>query len=218
MIKKSLVSIFLSISLFANSEIDQAADKVKMQEQIKVYEEAALKDDSDAFFQLGKIYFDGVYVQNDYEKALKYFNASYYLGNINGTYNLALFYLSKKTKYHDAKKSLSLFLELARKGHAPSQNRVGMFLTAGIVLDIDYKEAVKWYEHSSKQGYVNAQCNLAYMYASGQGVWQNLGRAHAFAKPGFKKGNKLCEKVWNDFNLEKYPEDKGFKFKFYNEP
>ena len=93
-----------------------------------------------------------------------------------------------------------------------------MFLTSKVILEKDYKEAVKWYERASKQGYVNAQCNLAFMYASGKGVWQNMGRAHAFAKPGFKKGNPNCEKVWNDFNLEKYPEDKGFKFKFYNEP
>lgn len=218
MIKKSLALIFLSISLFASSEVELTQEEIKMQEQIKVYEEAALKDDSDAFFELGKIYFEGLYINKDYEKALKYFNASYYLGNINGAYNLALFYMSKKTVYYDEKKALSIFLELARKGHAPSQNRVGMFLTAGVVLDVDYKKAVKWYEASSKQGYVNAQCNLAFMYASGQGVWQNMGRAHAFAKPGFKKGNKLCEKVWEDFSLEKYPEDKGFKFKFYNEP
>lgn len=218
MIKKILLLIFLSISLFAKSEVDLTQEELKMQEQIKVYEEEALKDDSNAYLELGKIYFEGKYVNVDYEKALKFFNASYYLGNVNGAYNLALFYSSDKTIYHDEKKALSIFLELARKGHAPSQNRVGMFLTAGIVLDKDYKEAVKWYEKSSKQGYVNAQCNLAYMYATGQGVWQNMGRANAFAKPGFIKGNKLCEKVWTEFNLEKYPEDKGFKFKFYNKP
>ena len=218
MIKKSLFTILLSLSLFASNEMAKDDSMAKMEEQIKIYEENALKDDAEAFFELGKIYFEGRYKKQDFLKALRYFNASYHLGSINGTYNLALFYLSKKTKYHDTKKALSLFLELGRKGHAPSQNKVGMFLTAGIVLEKDYKQAVKWYEASSKQGYVDAQCNLAFMYASGDGVWQNMGRAHAFAKPGFKKGNKLCEKVWNDFNLEKYPEDKGFKFKFYNKP
>lgn len=220
MIIKSLLFLLLLVGAFANTiEIEEVnKEEINIQDKIKSYQEAALEDDAEAYYKLGKLYFDGKYVNKDYEKALKYFNASYYLNSTEGTYNLGLFYLSKKTKFHDNKKALSLFLELARKGHAPSQNRVGMFLTSGVILEKDYKEAVKWYERASKQGYVNAQCNLAFMYASGKGVWQNMGRANAFAKPGFEKGNVLCEKVWIDFNLDKYPEDKGFKFKFYNEP
>ncbi|WP_428025303.1 tetratricopeptide repeat protein [Arcobacter sp.] len=215
---KFIIIIFLTISLCNSEEISNTLDENKITQQIKDYQDRALNDDPEAYFQLGKIYFEGKYVFKNYEKALEYFSAASHLGHIQGTYNLALFYLSKQTPFHDNKKALSYFLELARKGHAPSQNRIGMYLTSGIILEKDYKEAVKWFEASSKQGYVNAQCNLAFMYASGKGVWQNMGRAHAFAKPGYKKGYKLCKKVWDDFNLEKYPEDKGFKFKFYNEP
>ena len=215
---KFIFFFLFCITLFAQGNIDKEQENIKMQLQIEIYKESALKDDPEAFFQLGKIYFEGKYIFKDYIKALHYLNASAQLGHIQGTYNLALFYLSKRTPFHDPKKALSYFLELARKGHAPSQNRVGMYLTSGIILEKDYKEAVKWYEASSKQGYINAQCNLAFMYASGQGVWQNMGRAAAFAKPGYEKGYKLCQKVWEDFNLDKYPEDKGFKFKFYNEP
>jgi TPR repeat protein len=201
----------------AQDNIPQKED-IKSLTMINNYEDAALKDDPEAYFELGKIYFEGKYVFKDYLKSLEYFSAASYLGSIKATYNLGLFYLSKQTDFYDPKKALSYFLELARKGHAPSENKVGIFLTNGIVLNKDYKEAVKWYEAASKQGYVEAQCNLAFMYASGKGVWQNMGRAHAFAKPGYEKGNKLCKKVWEDFNLSKYPEDKGFKFKFYNQP
>jgi TPR repeat protein len=215
---KYIILIFLTISLVAQEDISLKNENNEMAQKIKDYQEAALNDDPEAYFQLGKIYFEGKYVFKDYLKALEYFSAASYLGHIQGTYNLGLLYLSQKTPFHDAKRALSYFLELARKGHAPSQNRVGMYLTAGIILEKDFKEAVKWYEASSKQGYINAQCNLAFMYASGKGVWQNMGRAHAFAKPGYKKGYKLCVKVWEDFDLDKYPEDKGFKFKFYNEP
>jgi TPR repeat protein len=106
---------------------------------------------------------------------------------------------------------------LANQGHAGAQNRMGMFLLYGFIQK-DYVQAVKWFEKSSMQGYELANCHLAFMYASGKGVWQNLGRAHAFAKKGKDNGIKMCQKVWKDFKLFKYPEDKGWKFKFYNKP
>ncbi|MGB9801374.1 MAG: tetratricopeptide repeat protein [Arcobacter sp.] len=215
--KKYLLSLFCVLNLMSQDNLS-TSEELKSIELINNYEESALKDDPDAFFELGKIYFEGKYVFKDYKKALEYFGAASYLGSIKGTYNLGLFYLSNQTNFYDPKKAFSYFLELARKGYAPAQNKVGMFLTTGIVIDKDYKEAVKWYEASSKQGYIQAQCNLAFMYASGKGVWQNMGRAHAFAKPGYNKGYSLCKKVWEDFNLAKYKEDKGFKFKFYNQP
>ena len=37
-------------------------------------------------------------------------------------------------------------------------------------------------------------------------------------KDEYKKGNKLCVKVWNDYNLGKYTKDEGFRIGDYNEP
>jgi TPR repeat protein len=42
----------------------------------------------------------------------------------------------------------------------------------------DYAEAVKWYRKAAEQGDVKAQSNLGVMYASGQGVKQDLVLAH----------------------------------------
>ena len=221
MIKKFLFTLLVVlISAQANENIDKEFEQNQLKAQIEVKEllAKAMDDDSNAYLELGKIYLKNDYIQKDILKAMQYFSASYYLGNTSGAYNLALLYANDKIEFHNEKKALSIFLELARKGHAPSQNKVGMFLASGTVLEKDFKEAVKWFEMSSKQGFVDAQCNLAFMYATGQGVWQNMGRAHAFAKPGFEKGNEICKNVWEEYDLEKYPEDKGFKFKFYNEP
>lgn len=218
MIKKLILNLIFATTIFANENLISNETELEIEKKINEYVERALKDDSEAYLELGKIYYEGKDVPKDYLKAAKFFNASYHLGNVNGAYHLGLFYANDKNSMFDSKKALSLFLELARKGHAASQNKVGMFFASGTVVETDYKEAVKWFEDSSKQGFIDAQCNLAYMYATGQGVWQNMGRAHAFAKPGYEKGNISCKKVWEEFSLEKYPEDKGFKFKFYNEP
>ena len=42
----------------------------------------------------------------------------------------------------------------------------------------DYKEAVKWYGLSAKQGFAKAQNNLGVMYDRGQGVAQDYVQAH----------------------------------------
>ena len=56
------------------------------------------------------------------------------------------------------------------------------------------------------------------MYASGLGVFPNFGRAHNFAKTEYKNDNKLCVKIWKDYNLGKYPKDEGWKIGDYNKP
>ena len=119
--KKYLLSLFCVLNLMSQDNLS-TSEELKSLELINNYEESALKDDPDAFFELGKIYFEGKYVFKDYKKALEYFGAAPYLGSIKGTYNLGLFYLSNQTNFYDPKKAFSYFLELARKGYAPAQN------------------------------------------------------------------------------------------------
>ncbi|WP_419770162.1 MAG: tetratricopeptide repeat protein [Candidatus Marinarcus sp.] len=166
------------------------------------------------FFEKGKKY----YQQRNYSMAFEYFSKASDMGNQKAYYNLGVLYGNKYFNKKDYAKSYEIFYELAQKGYAPAQNKVGMYLTLGLSVEKDYKEAVKWYEKASKQNFITAQCNLAFMYASGKGVFPNLGRAHVFAKTGYEQGNPICVKAWNDFHLEKYAEDKGFKFNFYTKP
>ncbi len=214
----------LSISLFASSALEIAQEAEQHQDfkkAIQYYKKAAFENDNaQAHYKLGIFYYEGKVVKRNFTQTYRSFTKASLLGHTKARYNLGIFYASKRTPYFDAQQAYKIFKELAVQGHAGAQNRIGMYLTFGFddVIEKDYKKAIQWFEKSSKQGYVNAHCNLAYMYASGKGVWQNMGRAHAFAKEGYKKKNPLCNKVWREFNLQKYPEDKGFKLKFYNQP
>lgn len=75
-----------------------------------------------------------------------------------------------------------------------------------------------YFKEASQQRIYDANCYIAYMYATGKGVFPNFGRAATFAKDEYEKGNKLCAKVWKDYNLGKYPQDKGWKIGDYLEP
>lgn len=221
-----LIPLFFYVFSFASDfaqelyEIAQFAySKKDYNKAIYYYKESAKENNDKAMLQLGKFYYEGMHVKKAYSKAYEYFTQASKKGNHQATYYLGILYSNKRTIYYDLQKAFSLFQSLESNNHAGALNRLGMFYTFGMgVTDKDYKKAVKLYERSSKQGFETAHCNLAYMYASGKGVWQNMGRAHAFAKVGMQNKNEICQNVWRIFNLSKYPEDKGWKFNFYNKP
>lgn len=213
--------LFISLStstLFANytKEADEAYNIGDLNTAVKLYKKSARLGDDDASFKLGKLYYKGKGVKRDVRLALKYFeNASLY-GHEKARYNIATIYSQKKFNFHNYKKAYQIFEELAKKGNAKAQNKVGIFLTYGLGVPKDYKMAVEWFNESYyKNGYIEASCSLALMYASGKGVFPNFGRAREISQEGFNKKIPSCVKVYNDFNLHKYSKDKGFKYGFY---
>ncbi|MBQ7501149.1 SEL1-like repeat protein [bacterium] len=49
-------------------------------------------------------------------------------------------------------------------------------------MEQNYAEAFKWYMESAKQGYADAESQVACLYATGSGVGQNNGEAAEWFK------------------------------------
>jgi TPR repeat protein len=218
---KLLLSLFLFIAI-ANAVTFKEAKEVERKygvlKALSFYKELAEDNNKKAIFELAKIYFQGREVKKSLILAKKYLERGSNLGDDKSTFFLGKLYLSKKSPYHNLTLSYNTFVKAANNDYAPAQNMIGQFLVNGVGVDKDYKLAVKLFEKAAKQNFIEAQCNLAFMYATGKGVFINLGRAHQFAKKGKELGVKRCEYVWKEYNLKKYPEDKGFKFNFYTTP
>jgi uncharacterized protein len=140
------------------------------------------------------------------------------LTSLDIRYELAKDYASKKSINYDIKKAYNLLVDNVNENHAKSQLLIGRFFLIGLAVDKDYEKALYYFKEASKQKEYTANCYIAYMYASGKGVFPNFGRAHVFAKSEYKQGNKVCKKVWRDYNLGKYPKDKGWNIGKYNKP
>lgn len=217
--------IVLAFILFINLLNAMTYEEVKEFEKehgtlkaLGFYKELASNNDTNAMIRIAQIYANAQEVEQSFTTSYEYLQKAANLNDAQGLYYLGKFQLLKKTPYYNLTQAYNSFVKSSKLNYAPAQNMLGQFLVNGIVVEKDYKMAVKYFENASKQGLIDAQCNLAFMYASGKGVFTNFGRAHVFAKEGKEQGNKKCIKVWNDFNLGKYPEDKGFKFKFYTKP
>ena len=219
------MKIILVLSLFAKLLSAMTFEEIytikQVQGTLKVlsaYKELADDNNPKALHELGLIYFNGDGIAKNINQAMEYFQKASDLGNLESTYTLGKIYLSDKTKYHDPKKAYNSFVEAANKNHSKSQLMIGRFLLIGEIISIDYEKALHYFKLASKQKEYNANCYIAYMYAGGLGVFPNIGRAHVFAKDQYEKGNKLCIKVWKDYNLGKYPNDDGWKIGDYNKP
>lgn len=218
---KIILSLFLFINIINAMTFEEVYTIHKVQGTMKVlskYKELAKENDTKAIHQLGLIYLKGDGIAKNLNQAYEYFKNASNLGNLESTYLLAKIYLSQKTKYFNPKKAYNTFLDAANKNHSKSQLMIGRFFLMGEIVDKDYEKALYYFRLASKQKEYESNCYIAYMYASGLGVFPNFGRANVFAKDEYKKGNKLCIKVWNDYNLGKYPTDGGWKIGDYNEP
>jgi len=57
-----------------------------------------------------------------------------------------------------------------KKGAVDYQTALGFCYAYGIGIKQDYKLAANWYTMAADQGDAKAQCNLALLYETGQGV------------------------------------------------
>lgn len=220
---KHIVVFFTILLTFVKATTFDEAQTIEknsgVKNAIKYYEELARQNNIKALHQLGLIYLKGNEgIKIDIKKAYQLLLKSSELGNIESSYILGKIYLSKKSPYHSKIKAYNSFVESANKGYAKSQTMIGKFFLFGIGIDKDYDKALYYFKLASKQKEYSANCYIAYMYSAGYGVFPNFGRAHIFAKDEYKNGNKLCVKVWKDYKLYKYPEDKGWKIGDYNKP
>ncbi|RXJ87012.1 tetratricopeptide repeat protein [Arcobacter sp. CECT 8985] len=200
------------------NEAQKVEEKEGIIKALSLYKHLAQENNTDAIYKLATIYEKGKGVQKNYENTYILLLKGSTLGDYKCAFALAKLYLNKDTIYYDEINAYNLLSDLSNANYAPAQNAIGVLFLKGLIVEKDYKQAVKYFEKASKQGYALAHCYLAYMYASGKGVFANFGRAHIFAKEGMKQNIALCKKVYKDYKLAKYKEDKGFKFNFYTKP
>lgn len=219
-----MLRIFILIILFINTifalTISDAQNSLKIGDTnmaLKIYKQLARQGDKEANFNLGVIYFKGKKVKKDLNQAMKYFQRASASGQEKAKYNVAIIYANKNYTKYDLKKSYQLFEELANLDNPKAQNKLALFLTYGLGgINKDYKQAVSWLEKAYfEHNYFPASCNLAFMFAEGKGVFPNFGRARKLAQEGYEKKLPKCVKVYKEYKLHKYTQDKGFKYGYY---
>jgi len=214
-ISLSFLHTIINASLLTDAK--NQLQKNNIDTAILLFKKSAREGNDEANFELGKIYYIKKYNKQNLNLSAIYFKKAADYEHIKAKYNLAIIYSQKKYKKHSFKKAYELFLSLAQDGYPNAQYMVGMYLIKGFGVDKDYTLAKRWLEEAYfENNYEKASCGIAYIYAYGLGVLQNLGRARKLSE-NYQNKYSLCKDTFLDFKLykKKYEKDGGFKFGYY---
>ncbi len=104
-------------------------------------------------YQIGMMYFKGLGVSINHQKAVECFEKSAKLGNQYAKRLLALEYISGENIAKDSQNGISLLTECANSGDAFSCCKLGCLYLLGIEgIEKDKEKAVEWLNKSAEQG------------------------------------------------------------------
>lgn len=118
---------------------------------------AAEGGDAVAAWKLGKIYAEGVEVEQDWSQAVKWFRMSAQAGNSEGEYQFGLLFEKGNGVPQDWGQAVGWYLKAAERGHADAQWKMGICHRDGREVPQDPIWAKVWLEKAARQGQKEAQ-------------------------------------------------------------
>ena len=144
----------------------------------------------DAFAQwsLGRCYYKGIGVAQDYKEAVKWYTKSAEQGDAKAQSNLGVCYEKGTGVDKDEKQAVKWFTKSAEQGDATAQFFLGVCYANGKGVGKNEREAVKWYTKSADQGFALAQLQLSSCYYNGTGVDKDNKEAVKWLKQSAAQG------------------------------
>jgi uncharacterized protein len=154
------------------------------------YSKAAQQENMYGLFNLGLLYRDGKGVGRDKHRAVFLLAKAADMGIEEARYPLAhLLRWGGDQLEDEIGVAVSIFKELAEGGHVAAQFQYALSLAHGVGVDLDQKQAVKWYLKAADHGNADAMDNLSVMYSQGRGVELSPVKAYEWAQKAASLGH-----------------------------
>ena len=185
------------------SEIDP--EDVIAESIIFLQRDAHLKKPS-AAKALGRIYRNGVFVQEDRNKALYWFRRAALLGDTGAMHELGVLLLANKPNKKNVAEGLSILRRAAGHGDAGALTALGR-LHLKERFGLPQKEAPAFFAKAIRFGHAGAMEEMARLYLTGTLTEQNIDEAYELATRGSSLGHRgsrsLLQKIMRLRKLEK---------------
>jgi uncharacterized protein len=161
--------------------------------------------DEEAQMALADAYENGRDVEQSLVEAASWYRQAALAGNLEGQFRFARIVVKgAKGLKQDTVGALKLFEAAAAKGHAGSQNALGLMHLNGTNVPKDEKKALEFFAKAAEQNLAEAENSLGLMYLRGIGTERDANQAFAFLKRSADKGDgwglnnlgALYEKGW----------------------
>ena len=121
---------------------------------VEQYEKAIKKNYAPAYLRLGKLWYEGCFLERDYKKAVGYLKKADELGEVEATYTLANCYNEGKGIDQDFFAARRLYLKAAEKEHLDAALKYIEYCKNGTGASrVDFTEAEKWENKSFVKEY-----------------------------------------------------------------
>lgn len=154
---------------------------------------AARDGDSDAQYQMGVRYRDGIGVDVSYGEAADWFDRAAQQGNVEAQANLGVMYRQGVGVPKDMDLAKLWLHAAARAGHADAQKYLGEVYAQDDAGTPDYFQAARWFREAAEQGLVDAQYNMGVLYEGGLGVPRDFEQAYYWFSLAAQAGDEAAE-------------------------
>lgn len=147
------------------------------------------KGDWCAQVNMGILYEEGKFVEQDERKALEYYFMAAENGSTGAMNNIGNFYLHGKGVAKDYDKAFGWYQKATElSGNAAAECSLGMCYQYGYGTKIDYEKARSFYELSAKQGLGLAYYRMGILYEQGLGVAKDIRIAKQYFGEALHRG------------------------------
>ena len=184
-----------------SSESKQTVTPIETSEnELDKLTKLAENSDAEALFKLGQLYQRGDVVEQNYAKAIEFYQKAAEL-----KYDEALFALGRcyyfgigvKQNYNEA---MNYFLKSAKNGNSKSQEFVAQMYYDGSGVEQNYYKAFDYYFKAAAGNNGSAQFSVGYMLAEGIGVKQNIELAKKYLEISAENGNSDAQNYLGKIN------------------
>ena len=157
------------------------------------YRKAAEQGHAAAQYQLGRCYYYGHGVRQDYAEAVKWFRKAAKQGIPDAQNKLGFCYDNGLGMKKNHVKAFEWYWAAAKQGLAKAQCNLAICYDIGEGVEKDTGEAVKWYRKAAEQGYADAQFGLGKCYYFGKGVSRNYTEAVKWYRKAAEQGHARAQ-------------------------
>ena len=149
---------------------------------------ATSKNDVEAQYTLGEMYYFGEGVQKTFEGASKWYRLAADQGHAGAQYKLGSMYCGGEGVKQSYEEALKWYRLAADRGYVEAQFKLSLMYYYGEGVEQSYEEAANWYRLAADCGHFEAQFSLGEMYYYGEGVEQSYEEALKWYKLAADQG------------------------------
>lgn len=159
-------------------------------EQAAACRAAAENGDTEAQYQLGLMYRQGLGVPKNDAQAASWYHLAAEQGHAGARFQLHVLYQTGPDNLETSDfEALMLYRQAAEQGDATAQSSLGWMYYQGRCVQQNYTKAAVWFHRATEQGNISGQYGLGVIYLNGEGVAQDGAEAVAWFQRAAEQGD-----------------------------